>query len=239
MRQLTLVFLFLSSGILAFSQSKWEAIDIENYLQVLIKYEDKFELNDSYSATSTIKAYEDYSSPIATSFFTSKLRCKEGKLINVMQNGFIIVQDEVLNLIVDTINKQIMVQHADPKLVHRKQFVDKEEIKEFAKAIYKRSNSENESYMVEFINGYPQKAVEVNFENGNLKSVIIYSSTPIDHYKENASNARFVIDFISMEIGKNANISNMLLVSNFLKETSQKLIAQDKYSLYEIIDLRK
>lgn len=239
MRQLTLVFLFLSSGILAFSQSKWEAIDIENYLQVLIKYEDKFELNDSYSATSTIKAFEDYSSPIATSFFTSKLRCKEGKLINVMQNGFIIVQDEVLNLIVDTINKQIMVQHADPKLVHRKQFVDKEEIKEFAKAIYKRSNYENESYMVEFINGYPQKAVEVNFENGNLKSVIIYSSTPIDHYKENASNARFVIDFISMEIGKNANISNMLLVSNFLKETSQKLIAQDKYSLYEIIDLRK
>lgn len=239
MRQLTLVILFIYSGFIANSQTKWEPIDIENYLRVLIKFEDKFKLNDSYSATSTIKAYDDYSSTVASSFFTSKLRCKEGKLINVLQNGFIIVQDEHLNLIVDTLNKQIMVQQADPKLIHRKQFVDKDEIKEFAKAIYKRSTPELESYMVEFISGYPQKAVEVNFENGNLKSVIIYSSTPIDHYKENASNARFVIDFISMEIGKNANISNMLLVSNFLKETSQKLIAQDKYSLYEIIDLRK
>jgi hypothetical protein len=238
MRTLIIITLFPFCTI---AQTNWEKVETAAFMTTIREYEQSVSPTESYSLETGYKIFNDYSAEIPSKVFDGKLICKSGEELNIYQVGHLIIQDVKINLTIDTTERQILVQHADPSFLYRKTVQDFAAFSEITQAAYKKVSNGKTIYMLELKKGYPYQAMEFVFSTENeISQIVIYSNQPYyiedDNYA--AEKAKIVLDFTNFKKGKKVNFNSFLTVKDCVLIKDSEITPIGRYKDFEIIDLR-
>lgn len=239
MKQLIIILAILPLS--CFSQTNWEKVDAAVFMEVIREYEKSIPLEESYSLETVYRIYKDFTDEEHVQSFNGKMICKNGNELNVYQMGHLMIQDKGMNITVDTLNKQMIVQHPDHSFYYRKTVQDYSVFSEMAEVTYRKKENGKTVYMLEFKKGYPYKAIEFSFtEKAAISQVIIYSNQ--SYYTEDDANqgdqAKIVMNIKDFRKGKSVDFNEFITVKDCILIKENELIAIGKYKDFEIIDLR-
>jgi hypothetical protein len=226
---------------ISFSQSDWEKVEPQVFVEVLRAFEKTIAEGESYSFETQYSIYNDHKDQTPVKQFTGSLICKSGKELNVKQMGQLMVQNSEMNLTIDTASKQLVIQKADPSFFYRKTMDDYLKFSEMAESIYRKNLDEQAIYILELKKGFPYKSMEITVTKQNtIVQVIIYSNQPylVDNVDYSNDRAKIVMDIRGFRKGRSVDFNGFLTVDNFLEKEGEKIVPRGNYSQYELIDLR-
>lgn len=238
MRHLLYITFFLHWGVFSFSQEGWEKINLDTYLNVILNLEKDIPTDQSYSHRSETRIFDDYEATQPVEIVRSFLLCKEGQVYNLRQNEYFIIQENDLNLMIDSLRNEIVLQYADSSFFYRKKASDYVKIGEITKVIYQKKEKGRTTYLLELLAGYPYTAVEFVVVNNWIQKIICYSSSPYDLDPYSNKLARFEMSFEDFQIGKKALSMTVVSPSDYVKEEGGEMILQPSKTHYKLIDLR-
>jgi|SRR5690554_5244391 len=236
-----ILILFTIVPFVAFSQTDWEEIKPEVFIKAIQEFEESISLGESYSLETSYNIFKNYSDDVPVKSFVGKLTCRYGNELNVSQMGFIMVQDDKLNLTIDTINQQIIIQHPDSTFFYRKTVSDISSFSEIAEIVYRKETLGKTLFSLELKKGNPYHAIELEFLGKEMISrIIIYSNQPYstEDYMTETDKAKIVINFTNFKKGKEVNLKSFKNISDFIIIKDLEFQAIGKYKDFELIDLR-
>lgn len=238
MRKLIIIALF---PFCAITQTNWEKVEVSAFMETIREYEQSVPVGESYSLETGYKIYKDYSDEIPIKIFNGKLVCNSGRELNIYQIEHLMIQDETLNLTIDTTERQIIIQLPDPSFFYRKTVQDYAAFSEITEATYKKTINGKTMYMLELKKGYPYQAMEFVLSAENeISQIVIYSSQ--SYYTEgdtySSDKAKIVLDFINFRKGKKVDLTGFLTVKDCVVIKGIEITPIGKYKDFEIIDLR-
>lgn len=225
----------------ATGQSDWEKADPALFLDLIREYEKSVPVGESYSLETEYRIYNDYSDELPVQSFGGKLICRSGKELNVCQMGHLMIQDESINLTIDTLSKQILLQKPDPSFFYRKTGEDYSTFLEMSEVIYKKTVNGKAVYILELKKGYPYKSMEFTFsEKNTISQIVIYSNQPyfVDTEEFSDAKAKIVMDFGDFKMGKKVDFTQFMKVKDCVLIKGTEVTAVGSYRNFEIIDLR-
>lgn len=235
------ILLFTVLPLFVFSQTEWEEINPEVFMKAIQEFEESISLGESYSLETTYNIFKNYSDKVPVQSSVGKLTCRNGSELNVSQMGFIMIQDDKLNLTIDSVNRQIIIQQPDSTFFYRKTVSDISSFSEIAEIVYKKETLGKTLYSLELKKGNPYHAIELEFLGKEVISkVIIYSNQPYttEDYMTETDKAKIVIDFTNFKKGRAVNLRNFKDISDFIIIKDLEFQAIGKYKDFELIDLR-
>lgn len=225
----------------AISQSSWEKVESAVFMENIRNYEQSIPVNESYSMETEYKIYNDYSDEQYIRSFEGKMLCKSGKELNVYQMEHLMIQNESFNITIDTVNRQMMIQHPDPSFFYRKTVQDYTVFSEIAETVYRRKVNDKTGFMLELKKGFPYRAMEFTFSDTDVISqIVIYSNQP--YYEEgdtySGNQAKIVLDFKNLRKGKAVDLSGFIPVNDCIDLKNSEIKPIGKFRDFEIVDLR-
>ena len=236
-----LLILFILSPFLLISQINWKEVKPKDFLIAIQEFEESIPFGENYSLETTYDIFKNSSDDLPVQSTKGVLTCRNGNELNVFQMGFIMVQDDRLNLTIDTVNQQIVIQKPDSSLFYRKTVNDVAVFSEMTEVIYKRVAQEKIIYSLELKNGYPYRAIELEFSGKEMISkIVIYSNQPYiaENFMDETNKAKIVINFTNFKKGKSVNLNSFKTISDYIIIRDVELIAIGRYKDFELIDLR-
>ncbi len=235
------LFILICMPLAVFSQSNWEQVDASEFLGLIQGYEKNIPVGESYSLETRYTIYNDFQDIEPANSFPAKLTCRNGKELNVVQMGHVMVQDGALNITIDTAARQLLVQKADPAFFYRKTLADYSAFLEITETVFKRAENKTKIFRLDMKRGAPYRSIEFTFsENDFISQVIIYSNLP--YYGEDGQNAsakaKIVLDFGKLKRGKAAISPQFMAVKDCVLLKDNQLSAIGSYQDFEVIDLR-
>lgn len=238
MKQLIIILLI---PFFTISQSNWEKVDAAVFMETIREYEQSIPVGESYSLETGYKIYRDYTDEQPVQSFDGKLVCRTGKELNVYQMGHLMIQDEAINITIDTISRQILIQQPDPSFFYRKTVQDYAAFSEMTEVTYKKVINGKTAYMLELKKGYPYRAMEFLFSEKNaISQIVIYSSQPyyVEEDTYSSEKAKIVLDFKNFRKGKTVDFKSFITVKDCVLIRGNEITPVGKYKDFEIIDLR-
>lgn len=224
-----------------FSQSDWQPVDGQVFMDLIREYERSVPEGENYAMQTSYRIFSDHDSQVPVQSFEGRLLCKSGKALNVYQMGHMMVQDETLNLTIDTLEKKIILQKPDPSFFYRKTVEDYAVFLEMAEKVQQRVIGKNTLYRLMLRKGNPYRAMEFAFTDKKfLSQITIYSNQPYHQEGETPSPgmARIVLDFRDFKKGHSVDLRHFLMVSDCIDMQNTVITATAKFSGFEVIDLR-
>ncbi len=223
------------------SQTDWEKVEPQVFLELIRGYEQSVPEGDHYSIETGYRIYSNATDQVPVQVFDGKLICKSGKMLNLFQMGHILVQDEQLNVTVDTAGKKILLQKPDPSFFYRKTVKDYTTFLETADVVQRRKQGDQVLYRLMLKKGAAYDAMDFLVSGKfTITQITIYTNQP--YYTEDdtysSDKARIVLDFRNFKTGKAVELKKFLLVKDFIAFKDKTPVPVGNYSDYEVIDLR-
>ncbi|WP_343748372.1 hypothetical protein [Fluviicola sp.] len=223
------------------SQSEWEQVEPQVFMDLIRAYEQSVAANESYSLETAYRIYNDYKDVQPAQSFEGKLICRGGKELNVSQMGQLMIQDASVNISLDTAARQLLVQKADPSFFYRKTVQDYSTFLEMTEVVYRKAMSNKTVFQLQLKKGGPYHSMEFTFSDKNfISQIVIYSNQP--YYEEgdtySGAKAKIVLDFKNFKKGKTVDFSHFRTVKECIQMKDNQLIPVGAYKDFEVIDLR-
>lgn len=227
--------------VVSFSQNEWENVDSKVFMELIREYEKSVPEGENYSIETGYKIFSNTTSQMPVQTFDGRLICKSGKALNVFQMGHLMIQDETLNLTIDTMGKKILIQNPDPSFFYRKTVEDYSTFLEMAETVQKRKVGDQTVYRLKLKKGNPYLAMDFTFSEKNfITQITIYSSQA--YYQEDdlqtSDKAKIVLDFKNFRKGKSVDLKHFLAVKDCISIKEQVITPTNLYKGFEVIDLR-
>jgi|GEM_PF-2991014 len=235
-----LLIFILAFPLAVFSQENWVKTDAQEFLGLIREYEQSVSEKESYSLETIYKIYNNHADMQPVQSFEGRLVCRGGKELNVFQMGHVMIQDETMNLTIDTASKQILVQKPDPAFFYRKTVQDYTTFLEVTETVSKKTVNGKLHYLLQLKKENPYHAMEFTFSDKNVISqIVIYSNQPYYTAGDYAQGrAKIVLDFKNFRKGKAADLNRFLTVNDLLQMKDKQVKAVGAYKDFEVIDLR-
>lgn len=235
-----LIYLLLAPFI-SLSQNEWEKVDGQVFMDLIREYEKSVPEGENYSIETGYRIFSNTTSQLPVQAFEGRLICKSGKALNVFQMEHLMVQDETLNITIDTLGKKILIQKPDPSFFYRKTVKDYSAFLEMAETVQKRQLGDKTVYRLILKKGNPYQAMDFAFNEKNfIAQIIIYSNQP--YYEEgdmpSSDKAKIVLDFKNFKKGKSVDLKHFLTIKDCITIKDQIITPTTAYRDFEVIDLR-
>ncbi len=227
--------------VISLSQNEWENVDGQVFMELIRTYEKSVPEGESYSLETSYRIFSNATSQQPVQAFEGRLICKSGKALNVFQMQHVMIQDETMNITIDTLGKKILVQKPDPSFFYRKTIEDYSTFLEMAETVQKRQLGDKSVYRLILKKGNPYQAMDFTFNEKNfITQITIYSNQP--YYQERdmptSDKAKIVMDFKNFKKGKSVDLKHFLTVKECVTIKDQLIIPSAAYRDFEVIDLR-
>lgn len=239
MKQIVYILLFIP--IFLNAQNGWKKVEVSTYFELLRNFEKSIPENEDYSLTMDYAIFNDFADQKPIKTFKGKVVCRDGNQLNVSQMGLFVIQNEKLNLTIDSTNRQILIQHSDSSFFYRKTLSDFKIASEIIQNVQIKENNNKTILNVELKEGAPYKAMVITFlDKKTISKIEIYGNRP--YYSENNSNSqkksKLVVDFGHLRIGANAVIKKFRNINEFIEVVGDTIRTTKDYKGFKIIDLR-
>jgi len=239
MRCFLLVFIGFSFSVSA----QWKDISLDEFSKAILSVEARIPENVSYSYSANYAFFNELQSKDTVSSFPFKLIYQHQKgLLYLEQYGRKTIQNETVQLVCDTANKQLIINNRNPELFKRKSSEDYQLLLKSKCTARKRKHENQTIYLLTFAKGARYKEAEIWIENdGMVTKYILYAGVdvPESQFETNKFiHPRMEITYSKYIFGKKVDDKKFDTVATYLVDQTN-LKATAKYQSYEIIDLRK
>lgn len=229
---------------ISWSQSQWQDASLDEFKNAIIHAEQQVPSNTSYSFDSHYMFYNDITTNQTELEMDAQLICKDGKELYIDQFGRYIVQNDMLNVVCDTVTHMIILNDPNPDLFSKKATSDFAALKETNCKVQKKAVGSEIAYSLRFPEGFSYLGAEIwiNTTTSQAKKYILYSNQEVVVEKDGvevASQPRMEVTFKNYLSGKNVPLSKMKKITDYvvIKEDGNFQL-NENYSTYELIDLR-
>lgn len=232
---------FLFAPLLSFAQGNWEKVDAQIFMDFIREYEQLIPEGDNYSLETGYKIYNNAQDQQPVQMFDGRLICKSGKMLNVFQMGHVMIQDDELNLTIDTVGKKVLIQNPDPSFFYRKTVKDYATFLETAETVQRMKIGDKDVFRLILKKGNPYEAMDFIFSERNfISQITIYSNQPYytDGDLPSSDKAKIVLDFKNFKKGKSVDLKHFLTVKEIIVFKDKTPSAIGKFREFEVIDLR-
>ncbi len=224
-------------------QAQWEDATLVEFSERIIASESKIDEKLSYSFTTHYAFYNDFTTTELALEYKGKIVSESGKNLMVEQFNQLMIQDEKLNLTIDTQYRSITVQKADLLYSHKKTMEEMSKLLNSECVVKKLVNGKSIKYSIEFAPGAYYKGCEVWYNSNDLvEKYILYGGNEVtddtDFYNPTTIQPRLEISYTDYRFGKNAAITSMKKVGDFIVVNGDKIELTQGYKDFELIDLR-
>src|SRR5690554_2386677 len=177
MRKLIIIILLFPCW--AQAQKEWTVIEPKEFLEDILAFEHSIPEGVSYSFSTNYKIFNDFADPAPIKIFSGRLISKQGIEFNIAQMGHFMVQNNMHNITVDSVDNQLIVQFSDPSFSYRKTEEDYLKLSKITQEIKRKTVGNKKHFSLTLIDGYPYHSMEYTFSGDNLISeIIIYGNAP-------------------------------------------------------------
>lgn len=224
----------------SFSQSEWKETSIKDYLTYINAYEKTIPTDDNYYFSLEYKIFNDYADKSPVTSLEGFLLCKNGLNFNILRGETLTVKDTVLKVTINKSENQIIVQSADSMDIRYSKIHDYSKVAQYSNKILKKEEGQNVWFNIELNENSPIKAIDLVFTEQRMKKVTIYSKQPYTvNDKELIGNkAKFVIGFDNFKKGKKVDLTKFKEINDIIVIEKDKIVPNENYKDFEIIDLR-
>lgn len=223
-------------------QNDWVSSSTEEFSRAIMSIEQSIPENSSYSYETEYTFYEELESVTPVMTESALLVCSKGKEIYMEQFGKVIVQNETVNVMLDSNSGSIVLGDAVKDFTRRKSASDFSALYTSGSIIEKKVSAGKTVFYIRFPEGFRYSGAEITM--GGLPGVekcILYSGeTTFENTegKEITAQPRMEIVYKKFVQGDQVNTGKMKRVSDFVSLIHGEYVLADKYKDYELIDLR-
>lgn len=247
MKLLSYILIIAPLNLLA--QSKWERIESTVFMEAISTFEQSISKTSNYSLETSYEIFEKITDQTPIEKTTSVSFCKEGKqlmiktLPSASQDGYMMVQNQNLCVIIDTTSKEVILQKADESFYYRKTMEDNLKLLEVAKEFYRKTTGKKVEYRIILQNGLPYESIEYTFQDKYyISDIVIYSNSPYlvgsDENEQVKTKSKVVIRILHFKKDKSVNFNGFKTVDDFILMKNGNPVLTEGYSNFELIDLR-
>lgn len=225
------------------AHGQWERVELSVFSDKILASEKKLSENQNYRILANYKFYNSIESTVPVLEYPAKIMVLKGKQFHIEQFNQLALQDDQLNVQVDTVQKTIIVQDAIQEFVHRKSADD---FKQFltSNCIVMRSQVGTiTKFSIEFAEQSKYRGCDVWFDsNDQLLKYVLYSSQVIeddtDFYNPAQIQPKLEISYSGFQQGKETDLTGFNYIEDYLFVTGKHVALKPAYAHYELIDLR-
>lgn len=224
-------------------QSQWEQVDLSEFSTKIIASEKKIAVNQNYRLLANYKFYNSIESSEPVLEYPAKIMVFKGETFHIEQFNQLSVQNDKLNVQIDTVQKTITVQKAIQSFVQRR---TPDDFKQFltSNCIVMRSISGGiTKFSIEFAEQSRFRGCDVWFdEDDQVVKYVLYGSQVIeddtDFYNPKNIQPKLEITYSGFQQGKETDLTGFKHIEDFIKVSGTTVELLPAYSTYELIDLR-
>jgi hypothetical protein len=224
------------------SFAQWQDVTLEDFSKVILSIEEKIPAGTSYSYQAQYLFFEEHNS-IDTTLkydFSLSYQAKRQEL-NMIQFGRDLFQNKDVQIVCDTVEKQIVINYPMEEYFKRKTTDDFALLLKSKCSAQKKSQGKSTIYYLKFAEGARYQGAELWINtDGMVSKYILY--TAIDVLDDTKETNRFIhprmeVHFFNFQIGKKVDELKLKNEAFYFMDFS-KMILKDEYKNFEIIDLR-
>lgn len=225
------------------AQSQWERVDLSEFSNKILASEKKIADNQNYRILANYKFYNSIESSEPVLEYPAKIMVFKGSTFHIEQFNQLSVQNDALNVQIDTVQKTITVQKAIQAFVHRK---TSDDFKQFltSNCIVMRSISGSiTKFSIEFAEQSRFRGCDVWFDGDDqLVKYVLYGSQVIeddtDYSNPKQIQPKLEITYSGFQQGKETDLTGFKHIEDFIKVSGTTVELLPEYTTYELIDLR-
>jgi hypothetical protein len=223
--------------------AQWKDIPLSEFRDVIIKVEEQTAKSKSFSYHADIYLFAQHNSTDTMNTVSSNLVYNaKRKTINFNQLSNFIIQDETHQVVLDTVNKMVMLLDANPSYVQQKQFVDFELLLKSECKAQKMEKDKLQGFKISFAPGAQYASLELWLDSKlNVVKMVLYAGVDViddtDWNNVKTLRPRMEIYLSNYEFDKAAEKKNVIPISAVILDVDEKILAE-QYKNYELIDMR-
>lgn len=236
-------FLLVIIGFSFSVSAQWKDISLDEFSKAILSVEARIPENTSYAYSANYAFFNELQSKDTVVTFPFKLIYQhQNDLLYLEQYGRKTLQHNGMQLVCDTMNKQLIINVANKQLIKRKSTDDFQLLLKSKCTAKKRKHENQTIYLLTFAKGARYKEAEIWIENnGMVTKYILYAGVdvPESQFETNKFiHPRMEITYGKYIFGKKVDEKKIDTIATYLVDQIN-LKATAKYQSYEIIDLRK
>lgn len=238
MRRLLYILFFISGSLNA---QVWDTISLEDFSIAIVEAEEKVNIKESFSYDATYTFYNDHTSTLPEMEEKTTITVLNGNTLHMTQLGRIIVQNETMNVVVDSATQTVALSHSNPNLIRKKTSADFASFLSSECKAMKHATNSYTKYRIEFpaIARYQAAEVWIN-KDGTVRKYILFGQKELiddSNEIEQRMKPRMEITYTSYRFGDDVSTS-IPEVADYISTRDNELKPTSQYEAYELIDLR-
>jgi hypothetical protein len=222
---------------------QWERVDLKEFSDKILASEKKLLENQNYRFSGSYKFFNSIESNEAVLEYPAKIMVLKGKTFHIEQFNQLALQNNELNVVVDTTLKTITVQAPIESFVKRRTSDDFKPFLSGNCIVMKALVGSITKYSIEFAEQSRFKGCDVWFDgNDQLIKYVLYGSQVVlddtDFFNPQEIQPKLEISYSDFQQGKDTDLTGFNYVEDFLLITDKEIKLLPAYSAYELIDLR-
>jgi hypothetical protein len=223
---------------------KWEEVTLAEFQQILVESERLIPVQTSYAIDVQHVFFNSHEGQDTVVTNRSVMVYNHTKgLLNFEQAENLYIQDKQHLLMVDTVNKMLVIQQANPALQLRKTIGETSELSQLGTKVQRKKTASHTQYSVSLERHPRFVGFEIWFNNQGFtgKYVLFARTSKWEEWGDEPDQViepRMEVLYSNYRIGKSAESTPVQTISTFL-QVNGELNAQPGYKEFELIDLRK
>lgn len=242
MRKLYITACLISVLATSFAQNGWTPSSVEEFSQIIMDIEQSMPQNISYSYDAEYQFFEELEALTPIMVENAKLISLAGNEIHMQQFGRTIVQNELLNVICDTVSAVIIINDANPDFTKRKLASDFSPLQVSGTTVQKKTTGGKTMYYLQFPTGFRYAGVELTLGGDiGVEKYILYSQETTFENTQGATitaQPRMEVRYKNYQKNNQVITTGMKRVADFVTLQNGQYVLNANYQNYELIDLR-
>lgn len=220
---------------------QWVESNVKEYADAIAQIDKNAQKNMAISYETSYSFYKDIKDTKASLQYNGKY-IKKNNLINTNLFGKILIQDEEIQVTIDSVERVIIINKIDSSYFSNRSLKELENLVNSKCKVEKKTDLNGTSFSIQFTGKEKYSGLEINFDKQIIKEMILYSKeqeVELEDGKTQISTPKLIIRFYNYKYNLAIDEKEFIKTTAVLKKENNTYRLNESYSKYKLIDLRR